>query len=88
MGGLHSSRDVVVVVMVSFSCPGGVILGCPLGLSSEFLLDRPFPLMLAGGMVATTGSFPFTAVNLEVGDDSAFSDTSCPPAVAMTEIKA
>jgi hypothetical protein len=49
--------------MVNFSCPGGVILGCPLDLSSEPLLAVPLPLVAPAGC-----SFPFTAVNREVGD--------------------
>jgi hypothetical protein len=82
-GCCQSSLCVVVVVIVSFSWPEGVVRGWPCGRSSESLLRCPLPLLLMGvGPVA-----PLTAVNRDVADSaggvSKDIGVSCASAVVM-----
>lgn len=70
-GCTQSSLWLVDVVIVSFSCPGGEIRGCPLGLSSDPRRGALIDPIAIGGPAGPPGlgsSFPLTAVNLEVGE--------------------
>jgi len=60
--------------MVSFSCPGGDILGCPFALSSDPLLEAPFT-PFAG---AELEGIEFDGAGFDGADDG-FAGCSFPP---------